>query len=84
MYTHDIFVCPHIFRYNNLVLAIVYKHLQYVCGSALQYGFFKMLFFFSCNQNIGEILTQCKKVFSNVLITGESNFDEKNGQEMIN
>ena len=35
---------------------------------------------FSCNQNIGETLTRCKKSVSNVLITGESNFDEINGQ----
>ena len=35
---------------------------------------------FSCNQNIGETLTQCEKSVSNVLITGESNCDERNGQ----
>ena len=33
------------------------------------------------NQNIGEALTQTKKKsLSNVLITGESNLDERNGQ----
>jgi hypothetical protein len=35
---------------------------------------------FSCDQNIGETLTQCKKVSPIVLITGESNFDERNAQ----
>ena len=39
---------------------------------------------FSCNQNIEETLTQLKKCLSNVLITGESNFDERNVQEMFN
>jgi hypothetical protein len=38
---------------------------------------------FSCNQNIGETLTQ-KMCFSNIVITGETNFDERNGQEMFN
>ena len=33
------------------------------------------------NQNIGEKFTQCKKkCLFNVLTTGESNLDEKNGQ----
>ena len=36
------------------------------------------------NQNIGETLTQFKKCLSNVLVTGESNFDARNGQEMFN
>ena len=35
--------------------------------------FFFIKIRFSCNQNIGETLTQCKKCLSNVLITGESN-----------
>ena len=36
------------------------------------------MFKFSCNQNIGETLPQCKKSVSNILTTGESNFDERN------
>ena len=41
---------------------------------------------FSCNQNnIGEALTQCKKMcLSQLLITGESKFDEIDVQEMFN
>ena len=39
---------------------------------------------FSCNQNIGETLTQRKKCLSNVLIAGVSHFDEINRQEMFN
>ena len=35
-------------------------------------------------KNIGKTLTQCKKkCLSNVLITGKSNFDERNGQLVI-
>ena len=32
---------------------------------------------FSCNQNIGETLFKLSEWLSNVLNTGESNFDEK-------
>ena len=47
---------------------------EYIIEHLLTIYFIKIRF--SCNQNIGETLTQCK----NVLIPGESNCDEKNGQ----
>ena len=34
---------------------------------------------FPCNQNIGVTLSEC---LSNVLITGESDLDERNGQQI--
>ena len=60
----------------------------------LKYGFFKKLNisqpFLSSKLDSPVIKTlerhflNVKKYLSNVLITGESNFDERNGQEMFN
>ena len=46
--------------------------------------FFSSKIRFSCNENIGETFFALSECLSNVLITGESNFDERNGQEMFN